>query len=65
MGPIFLDELHCSGEERELIECERFQLLGLVQCDHTQDAGAQCKGKIILYVMFYAVRLFALFFRYQ
>ena len=43
-GPIFLDQLHCSGEESSLLECRRFAGLGLYTCDHFHEAGVRCPG---------------------
>ena len=43
-GPIFLDEVHCSGTEISLLECNRFSLLGLHMCQHSQDVGVDCEG---------------------
>jgi len=44
-GPIFLDQLRCSGTENSLLECNRFAGLGLHSCDHFQDAGVSCIGE--------------------
>ena len=44
-GPIFLDELGCTGTETSLLQCNRFTGLGLHSCDHSQDAGVSCRGK--------------------
>ena len=46
LGPIFLDQLHCSGDEPSLLECPRFADLGLysMACDHSQEAGVRCPG---------------------
>ena len=44
-GPIFLDQLRCSGTESSLLECDRFAGLGLHSCDHSQDAGVSCIGE--------------------
>ena len=44
-GPIFIDELHCSGMESDLLDCPSFQPVGLHHCDHTMDAGVKCIGR--------------------
>ena len=44
-GPVFLDQLVCSGSETSVLECERHTPLGLPTCDHSQDAGVRCVGK--------------------
>ena len=46
-GPIFLDQLGCSGVENSLLECERFAGIGLYSCDHSQDAAVSCVGKTV------------------
>ena len=43
-GPIFLDQVKCSGTETSLLSCTRFSALGLHSCDHSLDAGVQCPG---------------------
>ena len=45
-GPIFLDRLDCTGRESSLLQCRRFAELGLYSCDHSQDAGVSCIGKV-------------------
>ena len=42
-GPIWLDELACSGMEIQLLECN-FSTIGVQDCSHTQDAGVRCEG---------------------
>ena len=44
-GPIFLDTLQCSGDEDQLLDCEHVKPLGLVECDHSHDAGVHCEGE--------------------
>ena len=43
-GPIFLDQLQCSGSEQSLLECSAVTDLGLHSCDHFMDAGVKCRG---------------------
>ncbi|KAF3980660.1 MAG: hypothetical protein HFP76_00855 [Methylococcales symbiont of Iophon sp. n. MRB-2018] len=43
-NPIFLDNLACDGTETSILSCPR-SLLGLHQCDHSQDVAVQCFGK--------------------
>ena len=47
-GPVFLDELHCTGKEDDLINCEH-RPLGFPNtgCTHSNDAGVECSGKEI------------------
>ena len=42
-GGIFLDNLHCTGDESRLIDC-RHNGIGVHNCDHTDDAGVRCRG---------------------
>ena len=44
-GPVFLDQLACSGTETSVLECTHLIPLGLPTCDHSQDAGVRCVGK--------------------
>ena len=46
-GPIFLENLACSGAEQGLLDCPRSEL-GTHQCDHSRDSGVQCFGMIYL-----------------
>ena len=43
-GPIFLDQLQCSGSEQSLLDCPTFTDVGLHSCDHSMDAGVKCQG---------------------
>ena len=42
-GPIHLDNLQCTGDEANLLEC-RSAGLGGHNCDHAEDAGVICRG---------------------
>ena len=44
-GPIFLEQLSCSDNSINLIDCAR-QPLGFHMCDHSQDAGVTCLGRV-------------------
>ena len=46
-GPIFLDQLQCSGSEQSLLDCPTFTDVGLHSCDHSMDAGVKCQGLYI------------------
>ncbi len=43
-GPIWLDDLDCHGLENSLSECNHNRL-GTHNCDHSEDAGVECKSK--------------------
>ncbi|CAI8029058.1 Galectin-3-binding protein, partial [Geodia barretti] len=40
-GPIFLNDVDCSGDEERLIDCEHNEI-SVRDCDHFQDAGVYC-----------------------
>ena len=46
-GPIFLDQLDCSGSEESLLDCPSGRPVGLHQCDHTMDVGIRCQGTYV------------------
>ncbi|XP_030208381.1 deleted in malignant brain tumors 1 protein-like isoform X1 [Gadus morhua] len=43
-GPIFLDDINCSGNESNLTQCGHSGL-GSHNCDHHEDAGVVCEGE--------------------
>ena len=44
--PYFLEELDCSGEEGEIINCTQYSTIGLASCENGYDAIIQCQGKL-------------------
>ena len=44
-GPIWLDEVHCSGSEYQLAQCPA-NSISIHDCGHSEDAGVRCGGKI-------------------
>ena len=46
-GPIFLDQLHCTGEEESLSECDVYTEPGMHMCRHHHDVGVICQRKIV------------------
>ena len=40
-GPIWLDEVDCSGFESQLVDCSS-NSIGVNDCGHHQDAGVRC-----------------------
>ena len=44
-GPIFLDNVVCTGDESSLAECQH-QGIGSHDCFHFEDAGVVCPGEI-------------------
>ena len=42
MGQIWLDDLHCEGNETSLFNCDKGRPTGQHSCGHTSDAGARC-----------------------
>lgn len=43
-GPIYLDNVICSGRERELLDCLHLGV-GINNCQHTEDAAVFCQRK--------------------
>lgn len=46
-GPIWLDNVQCSGTEATLSECQA-RPWGVSNCDHGEDASVVCTGNIML-----------------
>ncbi|XP_063157062.1 deleted in malignant brain tumors 1 protein-like [Candoia aspera] len=44
-GPIFLDDVNCTGRERSIKECTG-RSIGEHDCDHGEDAGVICSGPL-------------------
>eukprot|EP00058_Branchiostoma_floridae_P027962 XP_002613453.1 hypothetical protein BRAFLDRAFT_84589 [Branchiostoma floridae] len=42
-GPVWMDNVHCSGDEGVLTECA-FGSLGYSLCSHSYDVGVRCDG---------------------
>ncbi|NWW98563.1 DMBT1 protein, partial [Caloenas nicobarica] len=42
-GPIWLDDVSCTGQESDFWEC-RAKMLGVHNCHHGEDAGVVCAG---------------------
>ena len=43
-GPIYLDNVHCSLSDSQLLECFSNPIL-THDCDHRDDTGVGCEGK--------------------
>ena len=54
-GPIFLDDVRCTGLEYRLFDCASSEI-EVHNCDHSRDAGVTCsEGEYILIcVLYYA-----------
>ena len=48
-GPIWLDDVFCTGSESGLLDCRHFGI-GIHNCDHSEDASVRCidTGKFII-----------------
>lgn len=46
-GPIYVDDLDCIGNETNIGQCDR-KPLTVNDCEHNEDAGLMCLGKIFL-----------------
>uniref|UniRef100_A0A8C5E7K8 SRCR domain-containing protein n=1 Tax=Gouania willdenowi TaxID=441366 RepID=A0A8C5E7K8_GOUWI len=42
-GPIWLDDVHCSGNESSITECSHLGF-GIHNCNHHEDSSAVCEG---------------------
>ena len=52
-GRIWLDNVQCSGNERQLRNCTTNTSFGVNSCSHAQDAGVRCRiGTIFSYSLF-------------
>ena len=47
-GPIFLDQLHCTGDEESLSECDMYTEPGIHMCGHQHDVGVICHRKMCI-----------------
>ena len=44
-GPIWMDDVECTGDERLMMQCPQHRLgLGNSDCTHQEDAGVECSG---------------------
>ena len=44
VGPVWLDEVLCSGGEQSLLECSHAEV-GAHDCRHSEDAGVICSSE--------------------
>lgn len=44
-GPIFLDNVQCTGSETSIFDCSHNGIGISPGCDHSKDAGVKCTGK--------------------
>ena len=49
-GPIWLDDVSCSGNEPSITDCGH-RGLGSHNCGHIEDAGVICEGKCLLFTL--------------
>ena len=48
-GPMFLDQLSCTGKESAILECRGYTV-GLAKCNSAAATGVHCTGKDGCYV---------------
>eukprot|EP00731_Ephydatia_muelleri_P031723 Em0023g230a len=46
-GPIFLDQLQCTGREARLVDCNAGVVTGLVTCTNADTVGAVCEATTV------------------
>ena len=52
LGPVFLDQVRCSGNEFNITSCSHLPLgLPSVTCTHSDDVGVECPGKEAISVL--------------
>ena len=57
-GPVFLDDVRCSGTESNLTECQH-QGVGVSNCGHNQDASVLCRRKFMRFLSHQCIHLLA------
>ena len=66
-GPVWLDELTCSGDEMRLDHCGRLEW-GTSDCRHSEDIGVKCGSKfscvICLIAHVYIIYIYIYFFNF-
>ena len=48
IGPIYLSNVHCMGDEDKLVNCAS-NSVDAHQCDHSLDAGVICQGSYLIF----------------
>ena len=47
-GPIYLEEVECTGSETSLLSCPSDAIGAVYPCQHNDDAGVACAGATLL-----------------
>ena len=47
-GPIWLDDVKCSGTENNILSCTQLPFSHNNNCEHKEDSGVRCRGKNVL-----------------
>ena len=55
VGPIFLDNVGCRGNETNLNDCTH-NGVGVHECDHNEDAGVMCPQGAVGTWFLYAIK---------
>ena len=51
-GPIWLDDVKCTGTESNILSCPQLALGSDHNCQHNEDSGIKCQSKQSEYVFF-------------
>lgn len=60
-GPIWLDNVMCTGNERTLARCGHYGIGITRNCTHAQDAGVTCSGTLGVYFFEFTNKITILF----
>ena len=50
-GPIWLDNLHCTGTEQNMLQCPNLGI-SIHNCGHSEDASIVCPGNVSFVTQF-------------
>ena len=59
-GPIWLDDVKCTGTESNILSCPQLALGSDHNCQHNEDSGIKCQSKQSEYVFFACLFIYLL-----